>query len=40
MIVRIDTGINSLFYLDNTLNFGNGTSHSLDKQSLQGALAS
>ena len=32
--------INSIFYLDNTLSYGNGASHRLDKQSLQDAPAS
>ena len=34
----IDT--DSLFYLDNALNYGNGASRKLDQQSLRHALAS
>ena len=33
--IDIDIDIDSLFHLDNTLSYGNGASHRLDKQSLQ-----
>ena len=36
---RIDIGIDTLFYLDNTLSHGYGASHRLDKQSLHDAPA-
>jgi len=36
----IETVIDSIFYLGSTLSYGNGTSHRLDKQSLQEAPAS
>ena len=38
--IDIDIDIDSIFYLDNTLSYGKGTSHRLVKQSLQDALAS
>ena len=32
--IDIDINIDSLFYLDNALSYGNGASHRLDKQSV------
>ena len=35
LFATLDIDIDSLFYLENILSYGNGASHWLDKQSIQ-----